>query len=122
MPSDSTVIVDADRVEVEPLALTASDEIFSRRLPAPPTPSAPTSTLLAIAFEALQMIDDIAAVAIVERLTLALVDRDEQLVTTRELLRVAVSQLHEQHAEVVRLRRRLAAHLSERRRAKTAVP
>jgi hypothetical protein len=92
--------------------------IFGRR-PAP-GPWPPTRSLVATAVEVLPTIADDLAADLLEHLARALVGKDEELRAARALQSEALTLLHAQHAENVRLRRRVADLLAACRRARAA--
>ncbi len=100
------------------IAQTA-DEIFGRRLAPAPWPA--SRSVLALVVEVLPTIEDDLAADLVEHLTLALADRDDELRAVRAVLSSALALSHTQHVEIIRLRRRLANLLDARRRERTAI-
>jgi hypothetical protein len=61
------------------------------------------------------MTDDLAA-DVCEQLSVAILDREEELRAVRSVLSASLAFSHEQHLEIVRLRRRLAELLDAQRR------
>lgn len=87
-------------------------EIFGRT--AAPVPWPATTATLAAAIKLLPTLDDVAA-GLVEDLAGAIIDRDDELRGVRAVMSPALTLLHEQHNEILRLKRRLAELLDERR-------
>lgn len=98
--------------------MPTADEIFGQRLAPAPWPS--SRPVLALVVELLPAIEDDLTADLVEHLALSLVDRDDELRAVREVLSSALAHLHAQHAEILRLRRRLADLHDERRRERPA--
>ena len=96
----------------------AANEIFGPRIaPAPWLPSRP---VFALGIELLPTIADDIEANLVERLLLALGDRDDELRAVRAVLSSSLALSYTQQAEILRLRRRLADLLDARRRERTA--
>ena len=104
MPTDSVVTNAAAR-------MPTADEIFGR----PPAPVLwpATRPVLEIAIEVLPMITDDVTTDLIEHLAVLLVDCDEALHVTRELLSGALAMTHAQHVVIIRLQARLARLLDE---------
>lgn len=99
-------------------SMPTADEIFGQR-PAPaPWPS--SRPLLELVIELLPAIEDDLTADLVEHVALELVDRDEELRAVRAVLSSALGLLYAQHAEIVRMRRRLADLFDARRAERTA--
>lgn len=99
--------------------MLTADEIFAR-CPVPVLwPS--SSPILEIAIELLPTIEDDLAADLIEHIAVLLVDRDEGLHVMRELLSGAFAMTHTQHVEILRLQRRLADLLDDRRRGQPAL-
>lgn len=91
------------RLGVQPL--TAA-EIPWTLAPAPPWPS--SRPVLALAIELLPTIDDDLVADLVEQLTVALIDRAEELRAVRAVRCEALALAHSHHREIARLKKRLA--------------
>lgn len=106
--------IDLDDVSGMPTAA----EIFGPR----PVPMLwPSSRdVLALAIELLPTIADDLTADLVEHLALALVDRGQELRAVRAVLSAALTLSNTQHAEIIRLKRRLADLLDARQRERPA--
>ena len=69
----------------------------------PPAPWPSSDSLLALVVELLPMIEDEVEADLVQRLGLALVERDEQVAAMRLVLSVALAALNDSHREKDRL-------------------
>ncbi len=78
-----------------------------------PVPVQSRKTLLAVVIEAIPFLTGAVAVELVELLALAILDAESELTAIRTELLVALTLAHEQHVEMVRLRKRLVALLDE---------
>ncbi len=94
------------------------DEIFGRPLAPAPWPS--SRPVLNLATELLPIIEDAIASDAIELLALSLVERDDELGAVRLVVSEALTLAHQQHAEVLRLQRRLANLLDARRQERIA--
>ena len=84
-------------------------------------PHGPSSRLvLAFAIELLPIVDDALVADLIEHLALSLVDRDDERRAARAVLSSALGLSNAQHAEIVRLRRRVADLLELRRQERPA--
>ena len=70
--------------------------------------------LIDIAIEALSVVADDLAADVIMALALTVADLNEEMNAVRAVQRVAFGHLHQQHRELLRLRRRLADLLDER--------
>ena len=100
------------------LTMPAADEIFGPRIaPAPWRSSRPA---LALVVEVLPTIEDDLTADLLEYVTLALADRNDEVRAIRAVLSSALALSHAQQATIVRLRRRVDALLDARRLERTA--